>query len=120
METDERSNFNNIIRKIIKKSLFTERQIEIILSSRKLLDAEFSISRGAFYRQLGQSRNKMVSFYYTVILLRVLGLAGHENSDVMLDLCEKISVIKDSDVAPEVEEQVMSVIDEFIHKVCNE
>ena len=30
------SNFNNIIREIIKKSLFTERQVEIILNQKDL------------------------------------------------------------------------------------
>ena len=60
----EDSNFNNIIRKIIKKSLFTERQIEIILNQRDLLESKFSISRGAYYRQVGQSREKLISLFY--------------------------------------------------------
>jgi len=53
MSDPDKSNFNIIIREIIKKSLFTERQIEIILKQKKVLDVEFGVSKGAYYRQLG-------------------------------------------------------------------
>ena len=115
----EDSNFNNIIKKIIKKSLFTERQIEILLTSRNLLESEFTISKGAYYRQVGQSRNKLMSFYYTVVLLRGLGILLPDDIDVMSRLSEQISVIKDSDVFPEREDEVISVIDRLIRQACN-
>jgi len=38
MSDPVKSNFNTIIREIIKKSLFTERQIEIILKQKKVID----------------------------------------------------------------------------------
>ena len=114
----EGSNFNNIIRKIIKNSLFTERQIEIILNSKNLLDSEFKISKGAYYRQLSQSRNKLASFYYTVVLLKGLGILLPDDIDVMSRLSEQVSVIKDSDVFPEREEEVMNVIDRLIRQAC--
>ena len=115
----EDSNFNNIIKKIIKNSLFTERQIEILLTSRNLLESEFKISKGAYYRQVSQSRNKLMSFYYTVVLLRGLGILLPDDIDVMSRLSEQVSVIKDSDVFPEREEDVMSVIDRLIRQACN-
>lgn len=118
MTESEETNFNNILRKIIKNSLFTERQIEIILHSRNLLDSKFGISRGAYYRQLGQSRNKLVSFYYTVILLRGLGILP-DDSDVITRLSEMISVIKDGDVFPEKEQDVIRGIDEAVRRACN-
>ena len=70
----EKSSFNNIIRQIIKKSLFTERQIEIILNQKDLLNSKFSISKGAYYRQVGQSRDKLIALFYSIILLRGLGI----------------------------------------------
>ncbi len=118
MAESEGSNFNNIIRKIIKNSLFTERQIEIILASKNLLESEFRISKGAYYRQLSQSRNKLASFYYTVVLLRGLGILLPDDIDVMSRLSEQVSVIKDSDVFPEREEEVMNVIDRLIRQAC--
>ena len=46
MELLEESNFNNIIRKIIKKSLFTERQVEIILKQNVIQESDFYLSKG--------------------------------------------------------------------------
>jgi len=46
------SSFNNIIREIIKKSLFTERQIEIILNQKDLVEVKMAITKGAYYRQV--------------------------------------------------------------------
>ncbi|MFB5645854.1 MAG: hypothetical protein ACE5R3_04560, partial [Nitrosopumilaceae archaeon] len=61
MTSFENSNFNIVIRKIIKKSLFTERQIEIILNQRDLSPNKFNITKGAYYRQVSQSRNKLIA-----------------------------------------------------------
>ena len=56
------SNFSNILKEIIKKSLFTERQIEIILKSKNLSDVEFTMTKGAYYRQVSQSREQTFRF----------------------------------------------------------
>ncbi|MFQ5573208.1 MAG: hypothetical protein ACE5EJ_03045 [Nitrosopumilaceae archaeon] len=113
------SNFSNIIRKIIKKSLFTERQIEIILNQRGLSQNEFNITKGAYYRQVGQSRNKLNALFYSIILLRGLGVLLPDDVDVMSRLSEQVAVIKDSDVFPEREEEVLAVIDKLIHRACD-
>ena len=114
----DQSNFNTIIRKIIKNSLFTERQIEIILNNKNLLESKFEITKGAYYRQVTQSRNKLMSFYYTVILLRGLGILLPDDIDVMSRLADQVAVIKDSDVFPEREEEVIGVIDMLIRQAC--
>ncbi len=113
------SNFNNILRKIIKKSLFTERQIEIILNQKNLREIEFSISRGAYYRQVSQSREKLMSFFYTVVLLRSLDVLLPDDIDVISRLAEQVSVISDSDVFPEREDEVIAVIDKVVRQACN-
>ncbi len=115
----EESNFNNIIQQIIKKSLFTERQIEIILNQKDLLETKFSISKGAYYRQVGQSREKLIGLYYTIILFRGLGILLPDDIDVMSKLSEQISVINDSDIFPEREDEVISVIDRLIRQACS-
>ncbi len=112
-------NFNNILRKIIKKSLFTERQIEIILNQKNLREIEFSISRGAYYRQVSQSREKLMSFFYTVVLLRSLDVLLPDDIDVISRLAEQVSVISDSDVFPEREDEVIAVIDKVVRQACN-
>ena len=119
MSESNKSNFNNIIQKIIKKSLFTERQIEIILNQRDLLDSSFEISRGAYYRQVSQSREKLIKLFYSIIVLRGLGILLPDDIDVISKLSDQISVINDSDVFPEREDEVISVIDRVIRQACN-
>ena len=119
MSKSDKSNFNNIIQKIIKKSLFTERQIEIILNQRDLLDSSFEISRGAYYRQVSQSREKLIKLFYSIIVLRGLGILLPDDIDVISKLSDQISVINDSDIFPEREDDVISVIDRVIRQACN-
>ena len=118
MSKSQDDNFSNIIRQIIKKSLFTERQIEIILNRRNLAEFQFPVSKGAFYRQVIQSRDKLTALCYSWILLRGLGVLSFDDMDVINRLSEQISVIKDSDVFPEREEEVMSVIQELLNRTC--
>jgi len=113
------TNFNNIIGQIIKKSLFTERQIEIILNQKDLLESKFSITKGAYYRQVGQSREKLIALFYSIILLRGLDILLSDDIDVISKLSEYVRVMNDGDVFPEREEQITSVIDMTIRKACN-
>jgi len=115
----EESNFNNIIRQIIKKSLFTERQIEIILNQKDLQETKFSITKGAYYRQVSQSREKLIGLFYSIILLRGLGILLPDDIDVISKLSEYIRVMNNGDVFPEREEQIIKVIDMTIRKACN-
>ena len=119
MDQVKESNFNNIIQKIIKKSLFTERQIEIILNQKDLLESNFSITKGAYYRQVGQSRDKLIGLFYSIILFRGLGILLPDDIDVISKLSEQISVINESDIFPEREDEVISVIDRLIRQACN-
>ena len=115
----KQSNFNNIIRQIIKKSLFTERQIEIILNQKDLLNSKFTITKGAYYRQVGQSRDKLIALFYSIILLRGLGILLPDDIDVISKLSEQIRVINESDIFPEREDEVINVIDRLIRQACN-
>jgi len=119
MEESNETKFNNIIRKIIKKSLFTERQIEIILNQKSLGEFKFRISKGAYYRQVGQSREKLIAFFYSIVLLRGLGILLPDDIDVIYRLSEQISVIKDSDILSEREEEIINVIERVIKQACN-
>ena len=112
------SNFNTIIKEIIKKSLFTERQIEIILKQKKMLDVEFGVSKGAYYRQLAQSRSKIESVYYTLILLQALDVIL-TNSDVISRLAEQVNVMKDGSFTPENEDQIIDVIQKAVKQLVD-
>ena len=119
MEELEEYKFNNVMREIIKKSLFTERQVEIILNQKDIIESSFSISKGAYYRQVGQSRDKLMGLFYSIILFRGLGILLPDDIDVISTLSEQIRVIHDSDIFPEKEEAVMNAIDAVIKKACN-
>ena len=116
MSDFQSNNFSNIMKEIIKKSLFTERQIEIILKQKDLSLTEFSISKGAYYRQVSQSRDKLAGLYYSIIVLRILGVILSDDVDVMSKLSEQVSVIKDGDVFPEREQEITSVIDRVVRQ----
>jgi len=118
MSEHEISNFNTIIKEIIKKSLFTERQIEIILKQKKMLDVEFGVSKGAYYRQLAQSRSKIESVYYTLILLQALDVIL-TNSDVITRLAEQVNVMKDGSFTPENEDQIIDVIQKTVKQLVD-
>ena len=118
MTDPDKSNFNTIIREIIKKSLFTERQVEIILKQKKMLDVEFGVSKGAYYRQVAQSRSKIESVYYTIILLQAYDVILPE-SDVISRLAEQLNVMKESDFTPENEGQIMDVIQQAVKQLVN-
>jgi len=116
MSEPDISNFNTIMKEIIKKSLFTERQIEIILKQKKLLDVEFGVSKGAYYRQLAQSRSKIESVYYTIILLQAYDVILPE-SDVITRLAEQVNVMKDGSFAPENEDRIIDVIQKTVKQL---
>lgn len=111
-------NFNNIIRQIIEKSLFTEQQIKIILNQRDLQKTKFSITKGAYYRQVKQSRQKLVGLFYSMVLLKAMSIIIPEDNDVISRLAEQVSVIQNSDVFPEREDEIMSVIDTLLFRAC--
>ena len=118
MSEPDISNFNTIMKEIIKKSLFTERQIEIILKQKKMLDVEFGVSKGAYYRQLAQSRSKIESVYYTLILLQALDVIL-TNSDVISRLAEQVNVMKDGNFTPENEDQIIGVIQKTVKQLVD-
>ena len=110
----ESNNFSNIMREIIKKSLFTERQVEIILKQKGLVFTDFAITKGAYYRQVSQSREKLAGLYYSFIVLKILGVILPGDIDVMSKLSEQVSVIKDGDVFPEREQEITSIIERVV------
>ena len=114
MSESDSSNFPNILKEIIEKSLFTPRQIEIILKYKDLSDSEFTITKGAYYRQVSQSREKLARLYYSFIVLRVLDILLADDIDVISRLTEQVSVIKNGDVFPEREHEILNVIERVV------
>lgn len=107
-------NFNIIMKQIIKKSLFTNRQIEIITGIR---DDFTPISRGAYYRQRAQAAQKAEAVLYSMVLLYGLGVIPRESVGAAAQIGDQLSVIFDSDVDEQAAAQVLAVIEEAINRV---
>ena len=119
MSDPSNSNFSNILKEIIKKSLFTERQIEIILKSKNLSDVEFTMTKGAYYRQVSQCRDKLSGLYYSFIVLGILGVVLPDDIDVISELSERMSVMKDGSFTPENEDQIIDVIQKTVKQLVD-
>jgi hypothetical protein len=72
------SNSNAFYKEIIKKSLFTDRQISIIYKRVTNHSTVENISRGAYYRQLKQCRLKIKAVLYSILLLRLYGALDNQ------------------------------------------
>jgi len=122
MSEPVKSNFSIIIQKIIKKSLFTERQIEIILKKKRMLDDDFSlnITKGAYYRQVIQSRKKIEGLYYSIILLQGLDVISLDNSDVIFRLAKAVSDIGGRSAFDDVNQaRIMTSIDDAVKQIVS-
>lgn len=118
MEEDETYKLSNIMQDVIKKSLFTPRQIEIILHHRGMASGTLGITKGAYYRQVGQAREKLASLYYSIIVLQGLGVMLPDEIDVISSISEQISGVKDRDIFDENRIEIMSVIDRMVRQAC--
>ncbi len=114
MGIEKKYNFNKIVQKIIEKSLFTERQIEIILQSGTGNQIPRTISRGAYYRQRRQTNDKLTALLYSVILMYGLGVLPRDTLDVLGQISQQVTVIFDSDVDDTHSEMVMRLLDDTV------
>ena len=118
---EQETNFNNIYEDIITKSFFTERQIYIIskrlINKNKLED----ISSGAYYRQLKQCQDKVISLLYSILLLRTLRVVDEQTLSIIDGLADQIAVMlstKNSDVRFRQNKQsVISVLEQIIKRM---
>ncbi|MYG32883.1 MAG: hypothetical protein F4202_02645 [Cenarchaeum sp. SB0677_bin_16] len=105
-------NFNKILNDIIKKSSFTRRNVEIMLSEDH---RQLQISSGAYYRQKGQVRQKAESIIYSIVLLQALDLLPKGSLNNIEQMSESVRVILESDISEE--SDIVSLLDEIVRRV---
>ena len=113
MEGPGTNNYNIIFKHIIKKSLFTERQIEIITSTGR---GSRAITPGAYYRQRSQARRKAEGVLYSMVLLYGLGVLPKESMKAVGGVADQLSVIFDSDIDDETAKAVLAVVEQVVGK----
>lgn len=118
---DEKSNSNSLFAYLITNSLFTPRQLSIILKRLQGGGRAQNISSGAYYRQVRQCRNKVNAILYSMILLQSTGVVQPEALSALGRLAEQLGVIfasESSDVASRLSvNDVMSVIDQLVKRM---
>jgi hypothetical protein len=116
-------NFNTIYRDIVANSLFTDRQMYIISRNLIYRNSARKISRGAYYRQIKQCRQKIISIFYSILLLQSIGVVDHKTLSVLETLSEKLGVIlrrEDSDITDsKMLDQVKFALNDTLNKMCN-
>lgn len=116
MGTDEIRN-NEILKFIIERSLITPKQLDIIS---KRLRGERGVqerSRGAYYRLLQQSRDKLAGLIYSLLLLQLIGLLNAQTTAVLERLSKQVAVTQSSDIDEQVARDVIRVIDELVRRI---
>jgi len=117
----QETNFNYIYKNIIANSFFTERQIYII--SKRLIGKNRveNISSGAYYRQLKQCQDKVISLLYSILLLRSIRAVDEQALSIIDGLADQIAVMlhtENSDInAKENVQSVISVMEQIIKRM---
>jgi hypothetical protein len=117
METHN-NNFDSILKFFVANSLFTDRQIDIILKRKEANTPIENISSGAYYRQIKQCKNKIIRLYYSIILLSIVDIIDLNTIASLSKIVEQIKELKtynDSDSSQTLRvTEVMSVINKII------
>jgi hypothetical protein len=116
------SNSNTLYAYIVENSLFTPRQLSIILKQLGGGGKPEKISSGAYYRQVKQCRKKVISVLYSMMLLQSIGVVQQEAPATLSKLAEQSAVIfaseRNSDATPRLNvNDVISVISEVIKRM---
>lgn len=113
----EEVKINDVLRHIIENSLITEKQFSIIS---KRLQGDRSVharSRGAYYRVLEQSRAKIRSVIYSILLLELLDMWDGQAKEVIDRLAKQVSVTYGSDINDATARDVIYVMEELVRRL---
>lgn len=114
------SNYTVFLNHFIANSIFTKKQTSIIYNKVLKIKASDNITSGAYYRQLGQCRNKIRKAVYSLLLLQLLNVVDTKSFSVLDQLNSQLNVIlnKPSDEIDSTSlDSVISLIDNVIRKL---
>ncbi len=119
MENDN-LNYTSIFNHFIENSIFTKKQTSIIYNKILHEKRAGNISAGAYYRQLGQCRNKVKRTVYTLLLLRLLNVVDVETFAILNQLNDQLNVILNKpshEIDNSTLSNVISLMDNVIRKL---
>jgi hypothetical protein len=87
---------NSLFLKIIERSTFTKRQIQIIHNIYNRENRPNGISSGAYYREVKQCKAKIRRLYYSIILLGLMDIINNEQLITLNLAVERLYKLKDN------------------------
>jgi hypothetical protein len=116
-------NSSNLFNHFVANSVFTPKQMSIILKRLQGGGKAPNISSGAYYRQVKQCRDKAIAVLYSAVLLQSTGVLQPEALSALGRLADQLSVIFASEGSSDVLDQarledVISVMDTLVKRVC--
>ena len=116
--------FNDLLNILIKKNLFTKKQISIIynkfnnpISNR----SKNNLSAGAYYRQIKQCRKKYDQLIYTLVLFRLLNFIDNSTMETIQSIITQLEKISHNDINHNsmkiVPNDIVIVIEKIMRKI---
>ncbi|HKO40293.1 MAG TPA: hypothetical protein VJU85_03455 [Nitrososphaeraceae archaeon] len=116
--------FNNLLKILIEKNLFTTRQISIIYNKFNNKTSSISknkLSAGAYYRQIKQCRKKYDQLIYTLVVFRLLNFIDDSTMETIQSIITQLQKISHNEINHNsthiVPDDIIIVIEKIIRKI---
>ena len=116
--------FNDLLNILIKKNLFTKKQISIIYNKFNNPISNVSknnLSAGAYYRQIKQCRKKYDQLIYTLVLFRLLNFIDNSTMETIQSIIAQLEKISHNDINRNstkiVPNDIIIVIEKIMRKI---
>lgn len=116
--------FNDLLNILIKKNLFTKKQISIIYNKFNNPISNVSknnLSAGAYYRQIKQCRKKYDQLIYTLVLFRLLNFIDNSTIETIQSIIIQLEKISHNDINHNstkiVPNDIIIVIEKIMRKI---
>jgi hypothetical protein len=116
--------FNDLLNILIKKNLFTKKQISIIYNkfNNPISNAsKNNLSAGAYYRQIKQCRKKYDQLIYTLVLFRLLNFIDNSTMETLQSIVTQLEKISHNDINHNsmkiVPNDIIIVIEKIMRKI---
>ena len=110
---------NLFLFKLIEKSLFTNRQIQIIYNFKNKEKRPKEISSGAYYREVKQSKTKLQKLFYSILLLNLIKVMNDNQTTTLSSIIDKLTTLQDNPGKYHDKEinNVINVIEDLINRM---
>lgn len=119
---ENKEDINNIfLSKLVERSLFTSRQIQIIYNFKNKEKRLKEISSGAYYREVSQSKIKLRKLFYSILLLNLINAMNNDQVIALNSLLDKLRILENNHIEYHDKEinRVINVIEDVINKIIN-